>query len=93
MFSLDRALKAHRIDENGIELDDRSHLNREYHERQRKGTLDQRDPVEIAGDESRYGEMTRANAHDNDAGEGSSHGLKANLKKRIGSLKHRKNDE
>ncbi|KAK3111610.1 hypothetical protein LTR53_012952, partial [Teratosphaeriaceae sp. CCFEE 6253] len=92
-FSLDRALQAHKIDDNGIEMEDRAHLMKDYHKAERKGTLDRRDPIAIAGNDAKYAELEHANvAKDADldmkrggslrhAGEG--------LKKRLGSLRHR----
>lgn len=70
----------------------------DYDKSARKGTLDQRDPVEIAGDDGKYAELEMANAEASGSGgisrprEGS-HSLKDGLKRRIGSLKHRHRDE
>ncbi|KAI4730017.1 hypothetical protein E4T49_02247 [Aureobasidium sp. EXF-10728] len=97
-FSLDRALKAHTIHERdfdgerGIELSDRP-LMSDYDKMKDRKKLDDRDPVEIAGGESRYADLTMAadtDAHINrtsslrKAGEG--------LKKRL-SLRRRKQDD
>lgn len=60
-FSLDRALKAHTINDDGIEMLDRPHNDAEYHRKERKGLLDQRDPVEIAGGEGRYTDLEHKN--------------------------------
>nr|POF13035.1 hypothetical protein CFP56_10183 [Quercus suber] len=93
-FSLDRAMQAHKIDENGIEMEDRAALMKDYHKAEREGTLDKRDPVVIAGDESKYNDAYYANSRDNDAarmgGIGPSSSIKEGIKKRIGSLRHRK---
>lgn len=93
-YSLDRALQAHKIDDNGIEMEDRAHLMKDYHTAERDGTLDKRDPVAIAGDESKYVDAYYANSKDNDAarmgGIGRSGSIKEGIKKRIGSLRHRK---
>lgn len=95
-FSLDRALRAHTINENGIEMEDRAAASKDYRERQRKGTLDQRDPVEIAGGEGAYADMEIAGMS-KDADVGGSNGPKksvgGSLKKRIGSLRHRNKDD
>ena len=99
-FQLDRALKAHKIDDrnpNSIELQERGHLMSDYDKAARKGTLDARDPVEIAGGDAPYAEMEIANAEASGSGgisrprEGS--GLKEGLKKRIGSLKKKAHHE
>lgn len=97
-FSLDRALKAHTIHERdfdgerGIELSDRP-LMSDYDKMKDRKKLDDRDPVEIAGGESRYADLTMAadtDAHINrtsslrKAGEG--------LKKRL-SLRRRKQED
>ena len=94
-FSLDRAFKAHRIDEDGIEMDDRAGINREYHAAERKGTLDARDPVEIAGNDGKYAEAEMANYGNNDTVRrtGSIRAAGDSLKRRIGSMRHRKNDD
>ncbi|KAK5124264.1 hypothetical protein LTR85_001967 [Meristemomyces frigidus] len=96
-FSLDRALRAHKIDDDGIEMEDREHIAKDYHKAERKGTLDSRDPVEIAGDEGKYADMEHANSAHAIAYEDGlrRHGsLKEGLKRRIGSLRHpRKNDD
>ena len=90
-FSLSRALQAHRIDENGIEMEDRAHIDESYHAAKRNGTLDERDPVAIAGNDSKYVDMEIANSKDADVGSrpGRSGSLTANLKHRIGSLRHK----
>ncbi|KAI5366544.1 hypothetical protein Slin14017_G041840 [Septoria linicola] len=81
-FLLDRALKAHTINDNGIELSDTAFKNAKEN-----GTLDNRDPVTIAGGEAAYADY--ANTHDADTGRNRSDsgGLRAGLKKRIGSLR------
>lgn len=95
-FGLDRALQAHRINDDGIEMDDRAHINQDYHRAQRKGTLDARDPVEIAGGDAKYADMEHANSKDNDLSlhrGGSLRHAGDSLKKRIGSLRHKKHDD
>ena len=65
---------------------------KKYHEAERRGKLDPRDPVEIAGDDGKYVDMelaAEARANDRDV---KGHGF-GSLKKRIGSLKHRQRDE
>ncbi|KAK6396861.1 hypothetical protein LTR81_025873 [Elasticomyces elasticus] len=90
-FALDRALKAHRIDDDGIEMGDRSHINKDYHRAERKGTLDTRDPIEIAGNDAKYAELEQANVRkDYEADVGRKNSVVGGLKKRIGSLRHRK---
>ncbi|KAK0914384.1 hypothetical protein LTR02_001769 [Friedmanniomyces endolithicus] len=92
-FSLDRALRAHKIDDDGIEMGDRAQINRDYHRAERKGTLDTRDPVEIAGNDAKYAGLEHANvAKDVDADNKHGGGLRG-LKNRIGSLTHRKHDD
>ena len=100
LFSLDRALRAHNINETsegGIEMQDRAHQRERYRDAERKGKLDDRDPVDIAGGEGRYVDMevneVRAEASASDARRRSGHGTMDGLKKRIGSLKHRHRDE
>lgn len=89
-FSLDRALKAHKIDDNGIEMEDRAHLRNDYHDAERRGKLDPRDPVTIAGDDSKYADLQFENgAEDGNMG-GPNHSTIGSIKKRIGSLRHRK---
>jgi len=98
-FSLDRAFQAHKIDDRGIEMGDRAHIKQDYHNAQRKGTLDARDPVEIAGGDGKYVDAELANyarSHDNDATVKRTVSIRAagdSLKKRIGSLRHRNHDE
>ena len=94
-FSLDRALRSHAINENGIEMDDRSHLMKDYRQRERDGTLDRRDPVVIAGGEGNYADMQIAAAAKQDGGaepevKKSGHG---SLRQRIGSLRHKNKDD
>ncbi|GAB7364437.1 hypothetical protein MBLNU230_g4978t1 [Neophaeotheca triangularis] len=94
-YSLDKALQAHKISDSGeMELQDRSHLKKEHREAGQKGKLDARDPVEIAGDDGAYADLQHANDRDlpnsSAGGIGRSGSLKAGLKRRIGSLRHRK---
>ena len=76
-------------------MGDRSQINRDYHRAERKGLLDARDPVEIAGNDAKYVEAEQAAyARDNDASDVKRSGsIRADLKKRIGSLRHRNRDE
>lgn len=101
-FALDRALRAHKINDDGIEMSDRAGIDRAYHKAERDGSLDKRDPVDIAGGDRKYVDLEFANASSRDAEiaggmdslDGTS-GLKkgiGSIKKRIGSLRHRKND-
>nr|OQO18503.1 hypothetical protein B0A51_16723 [Rachicladosporium sp. CCFEE 5018] len=89
-FSLNRALKAHKIDDNGIEMEDHAAINRDYHRAERKGTLDARDPVTIAGDDRKYAELAHANDTDLHHNEMHRKGsIKQSLKQRIGSLRRK----
>ena len=97
-FSLDRALKAHKIDDNGIEMTDRSGIDRAYHEQERKGLLDSRDPVAIAGNDSKYVDLQNKNMGNEHEPDGVKHSgsmghAVQGLKKRIGSLRHRKESD
>lgn len=95
-FSLDRAMKTHKIDDNGVELEDRSHINRDYEDAKKRGSLDDRDPRHIAGDDSKYADAQFANMRDNyKSSESEIHrsgSLKEGLKKRIGSIKKKKQE-
>ncbi|KAK5135360.1 hypothetical protein LTR08_005302 [Meristemomyces frigidus] len=95
-FGLDRALRAHKIDDDGIEMEDRAHINQDFHRAERKGMLDSRDPVEIAGDEGKYADMEHANnssARDYEDGLRRKGSVVGSIKRRIGSLRHRHQDE
>lgn len=92
-FGIDRALRAHTINDEGIEMEDRAHLNKDYKERQRNGTLDSRDPVEIAGGEQAYADREIAEmSKDADAG-GVKKSVGGSLRKRIGSLRRKNKDD
>lgn len=71
---------------------------RDYDKAERKGTLDARDPVEIAGGDAPYAEMELSKAEASGSGgisrprEGSG-GLREGLKKRIGSIKKKAHHE
>ncbi|KAF2766886.1 hypothetical protein EJ03DRAFT_329657 [Teratosphaeria nubilosa] len=99
-FHLDRALRAHRIDDDGIEMTDRNGIDKAYHQAQRDGTLDKRNPVDIAGDDRRYVDLEFANADNSnaeyaggiDVGQSSLKKGMGSIKKRIGSLRHKKGD-
>lgn len=95
-FSLDRAMKAHKIDDNGIEMEDRRQIMKDYKDAKRRGSLDPRDPVDIAGGNSRYADAEFAQTRDNyKSSESEIHrkgSIKDGLKKRIGSIKKKKNE-
>jgi len=95
-FSLDRAMKAHKIDDNGIEMEDRQQIMKDYKDAKRRGSLDPRDPVDIAGGNSQYADAEFAQTRDNyKSSESEIHrsgSLKEGLKKRIGSIKKKKNE-
>lgn len=86
-FLLDQALQAHTINENGIEMSETA-----FKKAKANGTLDNRDPVTIAGGEAAYADYARANDVDVARNRSDSGGLRSGLKKRIGSLR-RKNRE
>lgn len=90
-FSLDRALRAHKISDSGIEMEDRAHIDSDYAAAKRNGTLDPRDPVVIAGGEAKYVDMEIANSNDADiqSRPRRKSSLTGNLKRRIGSLRHK----
>jgi hypothetical protein len=94
-FSLDRALRAHTINEDGIEMEDRAQMKKDYKERERKGMLDRRDPVEIAGGEGAYADMeiAAAGGSSKDADVGVRKSVGGSLKKRIGSLRRKNKDD
>lgn len=85
-FSLDRALRAHKISDSGIELQENSHLMKDHNKNK------ETDPVHIAGDDGKYVDMELANTHDTDAGIRRSGSLREGLKKRIGSLRKKRAD-
>ena len=58
---------------------------KDYHDQERSGTLDRRDPVAIAGDDGKYVDMEIANAKRS--------GSLSGLKKRIGSLRKKRHDD
>lgn len=80
-------------------MEDHAHLMKDYHNAERQGTLDTRDPVEIAGNDGKYvdAEMASyANSRDNDAAVKRTGSLRAagdSLKKRIGSLRHKNHED
>lgn len=89
-FTLDRALRAHKIDDDGgIEMQDTAALRSEYKKQERQGMLDKRDPTTIAGDDSKYADITAAN----DTDLHKSHSIKDTLKKRVGSLRRKHREE
>lgn len=62
--------------------------NKAYRKTERDGLIDNRDPVDIAGGESRYVDNEIAHTNDIETGrERSGSGLRDGLKKRIGSLR------
>jgi hypothetical protein len=90
-FSLNRALKAHTIHERdfdgqrGIELSDRP-LMSDYNKQKDRKQLDERDPVEIAGGESRYADLVTAadtDAHTHNRTGSSLRKVSDGLKKRL----------
>ena len=79
-------------------MQDRSRISKDYHDAERRGQLDPRDPVEIAGGEGNYVDMevatARANAEATSSDANMSRGgIRGSLKKRIGSLKKKARDE
>lgn len=93
-FELDRALRAHKIsDDGGIEMQDGRNLRKSYDQQQRAGAIDSRDPVEIAGGQDKYVEMEFAHTRDADARVKRSGSLRDGLKKRIGSLRRKHHDD
>lgn len=89
-FTLDRALRAHKIDDDGgIEMQDSAALRSEYKKQERQGMLDKRDPTTIAGDDGKYADITAAN----DTDLHKSHSIKDTLKKRVGSLRRKHREE
>ena len=65
---------------------------KDYNKKKANGTLDDREPVHIAGDDGKYAEMEFANSRDTDAGVRRSGSLREGLKKRIGSLRKKRDD-
>ncbi|QIW95860.1 hypothetical protein AMS68_001378 [Peltaster fructicola] len=95
-FSLDRALRAHKIDDDGIEMSDRAQLTKDYHKAERNGTLDTRDPVVIAGGQSRYVDLEHEREREYSSNVNRSSSLRLvgeGLKKRIGSLRKKNRDD
>jgi len=96
-FELDRALQAHlKLDGDAMEMQDRSRISRDYHAAERNGTLDRRDPVEIAGGESKYVDLEIAQARSSTTDVQRTSSIRQageSLKKRIGSLRKKKNDD
>jgi len=94
-FSLDRALKAHTLTDNGIELKDSRKISQDYKRASQAGKLDPRDPVEIAGGEAEYAALySSGHRRSGSSGEmrrtGSLRAAGESLKKRIGSLRRKK---
>jgi hypothetical protein len=94
-FSLDRALKAHTLTDNGIELKDSRKISQDYKRASQDGKLDPRDPVEIAGGEAEYAALySSGHRRSGSSGEmrrtGSLRAAGESLKKRIGSLRRKK---
>lgn len=90
-FSLDRALRAHKIDDDGIEMQDRANARKSQDRAGRDGTASSRDPMTIAGGESKYVDMAIANSKDTDTA-GNGDGGRGTLKKRIGNMGRKNND-
>lgn len=81
-------------------MQDRSRISRDYHEAERQGKLDPRDPVEIAGDDGKYADLEIANLRATGADVATSSdanltrgGIRGSLRKRIGSLKKKGREE
>lgn len=97
-FSLDRALRAHTLNERnvdgqtGIEMSDRPLMgDNNGKRRSSRRSYDPRDPIHIAGDDARYTDLQHA--ADVDAHPVQRSGsLKDGLKRRIGSLRHKRAD-
>ena len=81
-FSLNRALRGHTINEDGIEMQDQRHKAK-------------RDPVKLAGGEQAYVDAEiAAMAKDNDVpSDGVRKSVGGSIRKRIGSLRHRNKDD
>ncbi|KAK5108843.1 hypothetical protein LTR62_007733 [Meristemomyces frigidus] len=99
-FSLDRALRTHKIDDDGIEMEDHAHLAKDYKNAKARGTLDERDPIAIAGDDRKYADLAYKNGGEQEdkdnqihRSSGSIRHVGEGLKKRIGSLRHKKHDD
>ena len=73
-------------------MEDRTHLMKDYREQERKGTLDQRDPVLIAGDDGKYADMEIANANDYDNGV-KGDGVRGSIRKKIGSMRKKPQED
>lgn len=74
---------------------DRSEINKSYHEQKIRGTLDDRDPVEIAGDDGKYVDLEMKNAG-RDMEDGAQHPATSTLGKlkgKLGDLRHRKRED
>lgn len=71
-------------------MQDSTTIDREYHRAERDGTLDTRDPIAIAGNESKYIELELKNGKDYDSDLRHADSLRqtgSGLKKRFGSLR------
>lgn len=77
-------------------MQDHAKLNRAYHDAERNGTLDQRDPVAIAGGQAKYVELEMKNdkEYDSNINRSSSLRLAADgLKKRFSGMRGKKHDD
>lgn len=95
-FSLDRALRAHKIDDNGIEMSERSQLKKDFETAERNGALDKRDPMDIAGGQAKYVELENKNDKEYNSNINRSSSLRLageGLKKRLGSLRRKNRDD
>jgi hypothetical protein len=96
-FSLDRALKAHTLTDGGIELRDHRKISQDYKRASQDGTLDKRDPVVIAGGEAEYAALYSGGHNRTSSSDvkrtGSLRAAGESLKKRIGSLRKKKEHE
>lgn len=76
-------------------MEDHAHLAHDYHEAERAGKLDPRDPVTIAGGDAKYAELQHANNHELESSVRRTGSLRAageGLKKRLGSLRKKHDD-
>jgi hypothetical protein len=80
---MDRALKEHKLRGDG------EHTNEDMELQERSSRRDVRDPVEIAGGQQQYADMAEASASGSGAGRSKRKSF-GGLKKRIGSLRRRK---
>lgn len=73
-----------------------SNLTKDYHNAERNGTLDKRDPVDIAGGQERYVDLEHKREREYTSNINRTSSLRAageGLKKRIGSLRRKNKDD